>query len=210
MHLALQWLGLHYTTATSAVLFLSTAPIFVLLMAAPLLTERIGLPQWSGVAISFAGVAAIAAQGDPSRLASLAFNRGDLMALASMALWGAYTVLLRLRRDPLEVPELIVVVCGFGFLFMLPWLALERSPMTLNATAAGAIVYSAIASMLLAYAGWSYAVSRLGAVRAGSTMHLMPAMGVALAALFLGEYPQLYHFVGIGLILGGVALSSVK
>jgi drug/metabolite transporter (DMT)-like permease len=210
IHLGLQWLGLHYTTATSAVLYLSTAPIFVLLMAAPVLTERIGLPQWAGVAISFTGVAAIAAQGDPARLAALSFNRGDLMALASMALWGAYTVLLRMRRDPLEVPELIVVVCGFGFVFMLPWVALEGGPHPLNAAAAGAIVYSAIASMLLAYAGWSYAVSRLGAVRTGATMHLMPAMGIALAALFLGEYPQIYHFVGIGLILGGVALSSVK
>src|SRR5688572_16331348 len=99
IHLGLQWLGLHYTTATSAVLYLSTAPIFVLLMAAPVLTERIGLPQWAGVAISFTGVAAIAAQGDPARLAALSFNRGDLMALASMALWGAYTVLLRMRRD---------------------------------------------------------------------------------------------------------------
>ena len=210
IHLGLQWLGLHYTTATSGVLFLSTAPIFVLLMAAPILTERIGLPQWAGVAISFCGVAAIAAQGDPARLTSLSFNRGDLMALASMALWGGYTVLLRLRRDALEIPELIVVVCGFGFLFMLPWLALEGAPRALNTAAAGAIAYSAIASMLLAYAGWSYAVSRIGAIRTGATMHLMPAMGVALAALFLGEYPQLYHFVGIGLILGGVALSSVK
>ncbi|HEX6691485.1 MAG TPA: DMT family transporter [Burkholderiales bacterium] len=208
VHLGLQWLGLHYTTATSAVLFLSTAPIFVLLMAAPLLTERIGAPQWVGVAVSFAGVATIAAHGDLSRLAALSFNRGDLMALASMALWGAYTVMLRLRRDPLDVPELIVMVCGFGFLFMLPWVALEGGPHRLNLVAAGAIVYSAIFSMLIAYAGWSYAVSRIGAVRTGATMHLMPAMGVALAALFLGEYPQLYHFVGIGLILGGVALSS--
>ncbi|HEU4646550.1 MAG TPA: DMT family transporter, partial [Burkholderiales bacterium] len=35
IHLALQWLGLHYTTATSATLYLSTAPIFILLLAAP-------------------------------------------------------------------------------------------------------------------------------------------------------------------------------
>jgi drug/metabolite transporter (DMT)-like permease len=93
---------------------------------------------------------------------------------------------------------------------MLPWLAIEGAPPALSPTAGAAILYSAIGSLLLAYAGWSYAVSRLGAVRAGATMHLMPAMGVALAALFLGEYPQLYHFVGIGLILGGVGLSSVK
>jgi drug/metabolite transporter (DMT)-like permease len=210
IHLGLQWLGLHYTTATSAVLYLSTAPIFVLLMAAPLLTERIGPAQWAGVAISFTGVAIIAAHGELERLAALSFNKGDLMAVGSMVMWAAYTVLLRLRRDPLEVPELIVVVCAFGCLYMLPWVVIENAPLRLNAAGGAAILYSAIGSLLLAYAGWSYAVSRLGAVRAGATMHLMPAMGVALAALFLGEYPQLYHFVGIGLILGGVGLSSVK
>lgn len=210
IHLGLQWLGLHYTTATSGILYLSTTPIFILLMAAPLLGERIGPRQWLGVAISFAGVATIAAQGEIARLAALSFNRGDMMALASMSMWASYTVLLRLRRDPLDVAELIVMVCGFGFLFMLPWLAIERAPLRLSQAGTLAILYSAICSLLLAYAGWSYVVARLGAARAGVTMHLMPALGVALAALFLGEYPQIYHFVGIGLILGGVGLSSVK
>src|SRR5215208_2714385 len=54
-HLALQWLGLHYTTAASGVLYLSTTPIFILLLAIPL-GERIGLRQWAGIAISFSGV----------------------------------------------------------------------------------------------------------------------------------------------------------
>jgi drug/metabolite transporter (DMT)-like permease len=210
IHLGLQWLGLHYTTATSGILFLSTSPIFILLMAAPMLGERIGLRQWAGVAISFAGVATIAAQGEVAHLAALSLNKGDLMALASMAMWASYTVLLRLRRDLLDIPELIVVVCAFGLLFMLPWLALEGAPPRLSQTAIAAILYSAIGSLLLAYAGWSYVVTRLGAARAGATMHLMPAMGVVLAAIFLAEYPQIYHFVGIGLILGGVGLSSVK
>ena len=64
--------------------------------------------------------------------------------------------------------------------------------------------------MLLAYAGWSYVVKRLGAARAGFTLHLMPALGVVLSAAFLGEYPSAYHFAGIALILTGVALSTLK
>src|SRR5712664_387905 len=36
VHLALQWLGLHYTTAASGILYLSTVPIFILLLATPL------------------------------------------------------------------------------------------------------------------------------------------------------------------------------
>jgi len=209
-HLALQWLGLHYTTATSGILYLSTSPIFILLMAAPLAAERIGLRQWAGVLISFSGVATIATKGE---FGLLSFNIGDLMALASMMMWAGYTVFLRVRRDPLSTAELIVMVCALGLVFMSPWLAWEiffNRKLDLSFAGALGVLYSAIGSMLLAYAGWSYVVTRLGAARAGVTMHLMPAMGVVLAAIFLGEYPLWYHFAGIALILAGVALSSVR
>lgn len=210
LHLALQWLGLHYTTATSATLYLSTAPIFILLLAAPLLGERIAARQWLGVAISFAGVALIGMQG---RLLQPSFNVGDLCALASMAMWGSYTVFLRLRRDTLEIVEFLAMVCLTGLAFMLPWVIVEYfAGMTLKLTAPGvaAVLYSAIGSLLLAYAGWSYVVKRMGAARAGATMHLMPAIAVVLAAIFLGERPYWYHFAGILLILAGVALASMR
>jgi len=208
-HLGLQWLGLRFTTATSGILYMSTTPIFILLMAIPL-GERIGPAQWIGVAISFFGVALIATQGDPSLVS---FNVGDLLALASMIMWAGYTVLLRVRRDPLSTVELLVMVCVFGLVFMAPWLAVEfylQKRTTLTGAGALGVVYSAVGSLLLAYAGWSYVVRRLGAARAGVTLHLMPAFGVVLSAIFLREYPSWYHFAGIALILAGVALSSGK
>jgi drug/metabolite transporter (DMT)-like permease len=105
------------------------------------------------------------------------------------------------------------MVCGFGFLFMVPWVVWEllfnaKVELTRNGTLA--VIYSAIGSLILAYAGWSYVVKRMGAVRAGITMHLMPAFGVVLSALFLAEYPRWFHFAGIALILAGVTLSSFK
>jgi drug/metabolite transporter (DMT)-like permease len=209
LHLGLQWLGLHYTTATSGILYLSMSPIFILVMAAPL-GERIGPRQSAGVAVSFCGVYLIATQGRP---AVPSFNIGDMMALASMMMWAGYTVLLRVRRDSLSTIELLVMVCAFGLFFMTPWLAFEillQAKVELTPAGTLGVLYSAIGSLLLAYAGWSYVVRRLGAARAGVTMHLMPAMGVALAAIFLGEYPRWFHFAGIALILAGVALSSFR
>ena len=209
VHLGLQWLRLHYTTATSGILYLSTTPIFILLMAIPL-GERIGPRQWVGVAISFCGVYLIATQGRPT---ALSFNIGDMMALASMMMWAGYTVLLRVRRDPLDTVELLVMVCLFGLLFMVPWIVIEAYQgfaFRLTAAGAAAVVYSAIGSLLLAYAGWSYVVKRLGAARAGVTLHLMPAFGVLLSMIFLGEYPRWYHFAGIALVLAGVGLSSLR
>jgi len=210
LHLALQWLGLHYTTATSAVLYLSTAPVFILLLARPVLGEPIGMRQWSGVGVSFAGVALIGSQG---QFAAPSFNAGDALALASMAMWGAYTVVLRLRRDALDTPQYLVALCAAGLVFMLPWLAWELSGavrVALTPMGLLGVAYSAIGSLLLAYAGWSFVVTRLGAARAGATMHLMPAIGVGLAALFLGEYPRWFHFAGIALILAGVTLSTFR
>jgi drug/metabolite transporter (DMT)-like permease len=210
IHLALQWLGLHYTTATSATLYLSTAPIFILLLAAPVLGEAIGVRQWLGVAVSFCGIALIGMRGEVTRLT---FNIGDFCALLSMVFWGSYTVLLRLRRDALELLEFIAVVCVLGLAFMAPWLVAEYligMKMALNAAGAAAVLYSALGSLLLAYAGWSYVVTRLGAARAGVTMHLMPAIAVGLAALFLGERPYWFHFAGVALILAGVALASAR
>ena len=209
IHLGLQWLGLHYTTATSGILYLSMSPIFILMLAAPL-GEHIGPRQWAGVAISFCGVYLIATQGRP---AVPSFNIGDMMALASMMMWAGYTVLLRVRRDALSTIELLVMVCAFGVAFMVPWVAwdlLFNPGMSLNAAGFLAVLYSAIGSLLLAYAGWSYVVRRLGAARAGVTLHLMPAMGVVLAALLLREYPSWFHFAGIALILAGVGLSSFR
>ena len=209
VHLGLQWLGLHYTTATSGILYLSTTPVFIMLMSMPL-GERVGARQWTGVLVSFCGVFLIATRGEPAKLS---FNVGDLMALASMMMWAGYTVLLRLRRDPLDTVELLVMVCVFGLAFMAPWVAWElvfNPKLRLNGAGYVAVLYSAIGSFLFAYTGWSYVVKRMGAVRAGVTMHLMPALGVMLSALFLAEYPGWYHFAGIGLILVGVTLSSLR
>ncbi|HUK05082.1 MAG TPA: DMT family transporter [Burkholderiales bacterium] len=212
LHLAFQWLGLHYTTATSATLYLSTAPIFILLLSRPMLGERIAPRQWAGVALSFCGVALIGTQGRLfSGAAPVSFNVGDALALLSMLFWGAYTVLLRLRRDAFDTPEFLAVLSALGLVTLLPWVAYELlhgARTSLSANGAIAVVYSAIASLLLAGAGWTYVVKRLGPARAGVTMHLMPGIAAVLSMVFLSEYPGWYHGAGIALILAGVALSA--
>lgn len=213
LHNAMQYLGLQYTTATNGTLLFSMSPISILLMAWVMLGERIGRLQWAGVAVSFTGVLAIALRGDPYALAALAFNGGDLLCLLSMLLFAAYTILLRMRRDPLTIPELLAALLMLGALTLLPWLAWDLAfdaRARFNASGIAALLYSAIGSMLLAYGGWSYAVGILGAARCGPFIHLLPISGVVLSAIFLREYPQWYHFAGMALIFSGIGLSSLK
>ncbi len=213
LHNAMQYLGLQWTTATNGTLFFSLSPVTIMLLAGVVLGERVRAMQWIGVTVSLAGVLVIAARGEAETLAGLSFNPGDILCFVSMVFWSAYTICLRLQRTALEAIQLLFMVCAFGLVTLLPWLAWDlaydpRAHFNLNGTLA--LLYSAFASVILAYAGWNYAVSRLGAARTGSFSHLLPAFGVIFAALFLGEYPVWYHFVGIALIFGGIGLSSFR
>lgn len=213
LHNAMQFLGLQSTTATNGTLFFSLSPVTIMVLAGVLLGERIRAMQWVGVVVSFAGVLMVALRGDAEALRALSFNPGDILCLASMILWSCYTIFLRLQRQPLDPIQLLFMICAVGLVTLLPWLAWDlafdpRAHFNLAGTAA--LLYSAFASVILAYAGWNYAVSRLGAARTGGFSHLLPAFGVIFAAIFLHEYPAWYHFAGIVLIFGGIALSALR
>lgn len=57
---------------------------------------------------------------------------------------------------------------------------------------------------VLAYFCYNRGVELVGPERAGQYVHLMPAFGVVLAVLFLGETLHPYHVAGIGLIGAGL------
>jgi drug/metabolite transporter (DMT)-like permease len=212
-HNAMQYLGLQSTTATNGTLFFSLSPVTIMVLAGIVLSERVRAMQWAGVAVSFAGVLLIALRGEAEALASLSFNPGDILCFVSMVMWSGYTICLRLQRATLDPIQLLFMVCAVGLVTLLPWLAWDlaydpRAHFNLNGTLA--MLYSAFASVILAYAGWNYAVARLGAARVGGFSHLLPAFGVIFAALFLGEYPVWYHYVGVMLIFAGIALSTLR
>ncbi len=213
LHNAMQYLGLQSTTATNGTLFFSLSPLTIMVLAGLVLGERVRAMRWIGVAVSFAGVLIIAVRGDAEALRTLSFNPGDILCFVSMIFWSGYTICLRLQRAELEPIQLLFMVCAVGLLTLLPWLAWDlandpRARFNLNGTLA--LLYSAFASVILAYAGWNYAVSRLGAARTGGFSHLLPAFGVIFSAIFLGEYPVWYHFIGMALIFGGIALSALR
>ena len=213
IHNAMQYLGLQSTTATNGTLFFSLSPVTIMVLAGVMLGERVRAMQWVGVAVSFTGVLMIALRGDAEALRTLSFNPGDILCFLSMIFWSGYTICLRLQRAALEPIQLLFMVCAVGLVTLLPWLAWDlaydpRAHFNLNGTLA--LLYSTFASVILAYAGWNYAVSRLGAARTGGFSHLLPAFGVIFAAIFLREYPVWYHYVGIVLIFGGIALSALK
>jgi len=65
-------------------------------------------------------------------------------------------------------------------------------------------VFPCAIAMLL----WNYAIRRLGAMRAGQFLHLIPAFTVVLAITLLGEALLSFHIAGIVLIAAGLYVAS--
>src|SRR6266481_301083 len=84
--------GLVFTSASSEAVFLYTAPFFVALGSHQFLGERLSASQWSGLALSFAGVALAIGVPQPNVDANVLL--GDLMIVAGGALWAATTLLV--------------------------------------------------------------------------------------------------------------------
>lgn len=208
---SLVYVGLQWTAAANGLLLNSFIPILIVLLGAVFYRQRLGLVQLFGLALSFSGVLTIILHGDWGRLARMEFSGGDLIVFTAMVSWAFYTLWLRavpagidrigLMGVQILVALPVVVLLGLGERLM------GRAPVW-SPEAFAAIAYLGIFPSVLAYLFYNIGVARVGAVRAGMFIHLMPVFGVALAALFLHETVELYHLVGIAAILGGIAFAS--
>jgi drug/metabolite transporter (DMT)-like permease len=204
--------GLQYTEALNALLIQSTGPLLIAVWTLLLFRETLTLVQLFGVVVSLAGVVVILTRGDLAALAHIRFNIGDVWVFSAMVIYALYSALLRLK-PALHWLSFLTVTVGLGALMMTPaflWEASQGRTMTFDATTLLSVAYVVVFPSTLAYIFFIRGVELIGANRAGPFFHLMPLFGAALAILFLGERPQLFHAAGFALVLAGVAVATRK
>ena len=204
---ALLYTGVHYTTATNALLMQAAIPPATVLVAYLLYRETVSWPQLAAVALSAAGVIVIVAQGSLDVLLGLKLNPGDALILIAVAGWAFYTVLLR-RRPSVHPLSFLAASFAVGVVTMAPASAFELAHghrVTWGAPVLGALIYVAVFPSLIAYSLFTRSVDLIGASPAGQFINLMPLFGAGLAVLLLGEPLAPYHFLGGLLIVAGVA-----
>src|SRR3984885_7355019 len=81
---ALSYWALQYTQALNALLIQSSGPLFVALWSLLLFGVRLTLTQFAGILLSLSGVFTIILRGDLGALASIQFNRGDVMVAGAL------------------------------------------------------------------------------------------------------------------------------
>lgn len=203
--------GVAQTPVFNAVLFINITPAVIMAVNAALTRTAPTPRQILGLLCSLAGAVVLIVRGDLERLLSLAFSAGDIWLVAAAATWAGYTLLL--RAHPKDVaPEaglMSSMVVGLALLTPIAAPAMLETPPPLDRIEIwAAIVYVAVFASIAAFALWNFGVRRLGPVRAGQTLNLMPVWAALLGALLLGDPLEPYHAPGAGLVLLGVLLTG--
>ena len=207
----LAYLGLQYTTATNGVLLNSFIPVVILALGWLFLAKPMRARELAGVSLSLLGVLVIVAHGEFGRLTGLSFNPGDLWIMLSVLVWAAYTLLLSRRPSGLDPMLMLALLTALGVLGLFPfylWELAHGRSIVLSGPALLGMAYTGIFPAFLGYVFWNRAVAQVGGASAGLFIHLMPVATPLLSAIFLGERVQAYHLMGMGLIIGGILLST--
>jgi drug/metabolite transporter (DMT)-like permease len=208
----LQYWALEHTQALNTLLLQSAAPLFVAGWSLALLGVRLTLAQAGGIVLSLTGVLVILLHGDLTTLKSIEFNKGDIIFMVALVIFGLYSV-LSLKRPNIHGLSFVGFTFGCGAVCLIPLLIREllvRPLMQLDATNLLTLFYVAVFPSSLAYLCFNRGVQLIGANRAAPFFHVVPVFGSVMAIVFLGEHPQLFHLIGFALVLTGVFVASRK
>jgi drug/metabolite transporter (DMT)-like permease len=205
------YLGLQWTSAGHAVLFLYTAPFFValgLLVFVP--DERLSLLQWAGLILAFIGVALAlgSSWGDSSAIGGTVIV-GDLYCLAAGALWAATTIgvkATKLRFAP--APKVLLYQLGVSAVVIGAASVLRGEPWPRNASALawGSMAYQTFWIVCLAFLTWFWLLKRYRAGELSAFTFLTPVVGVFAGWLWLKEALSLGFFLALCLVAAGIVL----
>jgi drug/metabolite transporter (DMT)-like permease len=208
----MQYWALEHTQALNTLLLQSATPLFVAVWSLILLGIRLRLAQACGIALSLAGVLVILLHGDLTALAAIQFNRGDIIFVVALVIFGFYSV-LSLKRPAIHSLSFVGFTFGCGAACLAPllvWELFSRPVMALDKANLLTLIYVAVFPSTLAYLCFNRGVQLIGANRAAPFFHVVPVFGSAMAIAFLGERPQAFHVIGFALVLTGVYVAARK
>lgn len=202
--------GINRTTASSTSLIMTMTPIFIAIMSAAFIHERIHWVGWAGILLSFFGLYLVLF----GPFLSFSLNRGELkgnlLILLGNLCWATYTVFSKPLLERFSPLKLTTLTLASGTLFYLPLAARDifRQPWaSLSGTSWAELLFSAVFAIALGYLIWYSSVQRVGNTKTGIYSNITPIFTVFFAHFFLGEPVRLFQVIGALVILVGFYLT---
>ena len=200
------FLSLGRTGAGLASVLGNTTPLFVIVLAAAFLGERITRSKAVALSLGLLGVMLTAspAFASPGRFGVL----GDALPLLAAAGAAAESVLVKrlgLGADILRFTAWQLLLGGGSLLLVSAWL--ERGlAIAWTARFIGLLIFLALVGTAFATALWYWLLQRDEVGRLSLALFLAPVAGLLLAVAFFGERLRLVELLGVAVTVSGIGV----
>ena len=182
-------------------------PFWVLLMAWPILSERIRGIQWVPVVLAIAGLTIIL---EPWQLRSTFISK--LFAVLAGVAWALSTIVTKImtRKDAFDLISLTAWQMMLGALPLIVLaMAVPERPVQWTPYFITGLLFCSVISQGLALLLWFFILSELPAGIASMGTLATPVIGTIAASIELGERPSIPEAWGMLLILTALSILSV-
>lgn len=203
--------GLKLIGASRAALIIATSPIFITVLSCAFFHERLTRLKAVGVLVSVAGAAIVISRGNLAGIVGDHFGRGELFILGCVASWVAYSLAGKAAMSSVTPLVAVAYSCAVGTAALLvpaliEGLASDLADYSLRSWLC--LGYLAVFGTVLGFYWYYDGIKRIGTMRAGQFINVVPVSAVVLAFLILGEPVTPSLLVGGLLVVSGVYLTN--
>ena len=211
-HLGLNY-GEQYISASAASLIIATIPIFVVILAAIFLEEKITSKIVLGIVLSLVGVVIISIAGRPDAFLEIKYIYGALAVLTAALMGAGYTIAGKKMLQKYSALSLTVYAFLLGSLGLIPFVSssLFEEVSALSITGWSAVIFLGLFSTTIAYVLWYVALEIKNASEISVYLYFIPILSTIISyILFRETITWLFIFGGALVIIGLYVVSRLN
>ncbi len=210
----MQYIGLAMTTASDALILLNLTPIFAVILAVPLLKEKITFDKILGLLLATIGVILIVVNTSPEYSAiNLQRILGDIIVIVSTFFFAINGIAGKIAVKY----ENAVTVTFYSTLFAVPFIWMSAAFLEdvtvlfrMSAFTWLVIAWVAIVNTVMAFILYYHSMKYIEAGRVQITLNLIAVWGVLMSVLILHETITILQITGGFLTIVGVILAQMS
>ncbi len=213
LNIAFFFLGLQRTASINAPIIASAGPIIIYFFSIVFLRERSNRKMLYGLIVSLIGVLIIILYPLFLDGGSLKFGEitGNIFLFIAMLGSVFNTIFGEKAMKTMNTIQVTCLTFIIGSSAFIPFMVREFrtwSLSQLNIHGWTGIIFGVFFSSALAYYLYYYAMKKIEAQEVGLIMYIDPVAAILIAMPLIGEYPNLYFFLGSILVFSGIFLAE--
>lgn len=207
------YVGGKYSSATNLALIGTTAaPVFVLLISAIFLKQKISVNQIIGTILCIAGIVILISKGTLSGLGHFRLSLGDIWILLAALSFAIYTILVRKKPAGVSPISFLFFIFLAGTVFLIPAFIVDvnvGAGFSWDSTIILSILYLGIGASVISFLAWNISIRRIGPARTALFGNLIPIFSTIEASILLNERFTNITLVSFAVILAGLLIANL-